>query len=128
MPELHFNHVARRTKNLEASRKFYEDVLGCRIISRPAFSFRGYWMYLAGMQFHLIEDPNTPDAPAAIDTQQNHVAFSTDDPEAMERRLRDLGIPYRRQIIPDRQIHQLFFLDPDGWMIEVGWDYSPIDS
>lgn len=122
----HLNHVARRTKNLEASRRFYIDVLGCREISRPAFSFNGSWLYVAGMQFHLIEDLSTPDSPATINTRENHIAFAVDDVDAMEQRLRGLNIPYKRNLIPGRAIHQLFFRDPDGWLIEVG-KYWTID-
>ena len=130
MPEplaiLHLNHVARTTKNLEASRRFYIDVLGCVEISRPGFSFNGAWLYLAGMQFHLIEDPATPDSPAGINTRENHVAFAVGDVEAMEGRLRGLGIAYRRNLIADRGIHQIFFRDPDGWLIEIG-SYGVMD-
>jgi catechol 2,3-dioxygenase-like lactoylglutathione lyase family enzyme len=122
----HLNHVARRTKNLEASKRFYIEVLGCREISRPGFNFNGSWLYVAGMQFHLIEDMSTPDSPVGINTRDNHLAFAVEDLDAMETRLKDLGVTYRRNLIPDRGIHQLFFRDPDGWLIEVG-KYGPID-
>jgi catechol 2,3-dioxygenase-like lactoylglutathione lyase family enzyme len=124
---LQLNHIARTTKNLEASRRFYIDVLGCREITRPAFSFAGSWLYVAGMQFHLIEDLNTPDSPGTINTRENHVSFVVPDLDAMEERLKRLGVPYRRSMIEDRQIHQMFFRDPDGWMIEIGSNYWPID-
>jgi glyoxylase I family protein len=124
---LGLNHIARTTKNLEASRRFYIDVLGCREISRPAFNFAGSWLYLAGMQFHLIENLNTADSPATINTRENHVSFVVPDLDAMEQRLQRLGVPYRRSMIEDRKIHQIFFRDPDGWMIEIGSNYSAID-
>jgi|SRR5450432_226390 len=123
----HLNHVARTTKDLEASRRFYIEVLECKEISRPDFSFRGAWLYVAGMQFHLIEDVNTPDAPAGIDTRESHVAFAVEDVDAAEARLRERGIVYKRQIIPGRGIHQIFFRDPDGWLIEFG-KYGVIDE
>jgi glyoxylase I family protein len=121
------NHIARTTKNLEASRRFYIDVLGCREITRPAFSFPGSWLYVAGLQFHLIEDPALAANPAAIDTRKNHIAFHVPDLDAMEQRLRDHGIAYRRSRIEDRKIDQIFFHDPDGWMIEIGSSYWAID-
>jgi catechol 2,3-dioxygenase-like lactoylglutathione lyase family enzyme len=122
------NHIARTTRNLEASRRFYREVLGCREISRPAFSFAGAWFYVAGLQFHLIEDLTVPDSPATINTRESHIAFHVRDLNAMEQRLRDHGIPYRRSMIEDRQIDQIFFRDPDGWMIEIGSDYWAIDK
>jgi catechol 2,3-dioxygenase-like lactoylglutathione lyase family enzyme len=131
MPEpielVKLNHVARTTKDLDVSRRFYIDVLGCREISRPAFSFAGSWLYVAGIQFHLIEDPDTPDSPATINTRESHIAFMVEDLDAMEQRLRDHGTPYLRSMIHDRKIHQIFFRDPDGWTIEIGSDYWAID-
>lgn len=131
MPEalelLQLNHIARTTKHLEASRRFYIDVLGCRELSRPSFSFNGAWLYVAGIQFHLIEDLNTPDSPATVDTRENHISFAVADLDAMEMKLRQHGVPYRRSTIQDRQIHQIFFRDPDGWVIEIGGNYWPID-
>jgi catechol 2,3-dioxygenase-like lactoylglutathione lyase family enzyme len=121
------NHIARTTRNLEASRRFYIDVLGCREISRPDFSFAGAWLYVAGLQFHLIEDLNTPDSPVEINTRESHIAFHVEDLDAMEKRLREHGILYRRSMIVDRKIDQIFFRDPDGWTIEIGSDYWAID-
>jgi len=122
------NHIARTTKDLEASRRFYIDVLGCREISRPAFNFRGAWLYVAGLQFHLIEDLATPSSPPSINTRESHIAFRVADLDAMELRLRAYKIPYTRSGIQDRKIDQIFFRDPDGWMIEIGSDYWAIDS
>jgi catechol 2,3-dioxygenase-like lactoylglutathione lyase family enzyme len=122
------NHIARTTKNLEASRRFYVKVLGCREISRPAFPFNGSWLYVAGLQFHLIEDLTLADAPPGINTRESHIAFKVNDLDAMERRLQAHGIAYRRSAIEDRGIGQIFFRDPDGWMIEIGSDYWKIDE
>jgi catechol 2,3-dioxygenase-like lactoylglutathione lyase family enzyme len=124
---LTLNHIARTTKNLEASRRFYIEVLGCQEISRPAFSFAGSWLYVAGLQFHLIEDRAQPEGPGTINTRESHIAFRVADLNAMEQRLRDHGVPYRRGMIEDRKIDQIFFRDPDGWMIEIGSDYWAID-
>ena len=121
------NHVALRTRNLEASRQFYIDVLGCREISRPPFDFAGAWLYVAGMQFHLIEDPETPLPSPEIATRVNHIAFHVNDLDAMAERLTAHGIPYRSSTIPERNIRQVFFRDPDGWTIEIGSAYWTID-
>jgi glyoxylase I family protein len=121
------NHIARTTKDLERSRRFYIDVLGCREISRPAFNFAGAWLYVAGLQFHLIEDLATPDSPDTINTRESHIAFRVADLDAMELRLKAHQVPYRRSGIQDRKIDQIFFRDPDGWMIEIGSDYWAID-
>lgn len=121
------NHVARPTKRLEESRRFYIDVLGAREISRPAFSFRGAWLYLAGIQIHLIEDAGAPDPPEQINTRERHMALAVDDVDAMEDVLKLHGVAYRRNLIADRGIQQIFFRDPDGHLLEIG-KYGVIDK
>jgi len=113
------NHVSVQTKQLAESRKFYVEVLGAKEISRPAFSFGGAWLYLAGVQIHLIEQ-GSPAGRGEIDTRGNHFAFQVGDVDEAERRLQQLGVVYKRKLIEDRGIHQIFFQDPDGHTIEVG--------
>ena len=42
---LTLNHYSIRTTDLEASRRFYADVLGLTVGPRPDFPFPGLWMY-----------------------------------------------------------------------------------
>lgn len=121
------NHVARPTKRLAESRRFWIEVMGAREITRPAFSFRGSWLYLAGIQIHLIEDPEAPDPMELINTRARHMAFAVPDVDAMEIVLQTHGIAYKRSLIVDRGIQQIFFHDPDGHMIEIG-KYGVIDQ
>jgi catechol 2,3-dioxygenase-like lactoylglutathione lyase family enzyme len=72
------------------------------------------------VQIHLIEDLDTADRSTGINTQSRHAAFSVDDINAMEARLREHGIPYIRKAIPERGWPQIFFQDPDGHTIEIG--------
>jgi glyoxylase I family protein len=49
------DHLTLRTKDLEAAKAFFETVLGLEVGYRPAFPFRGYWVYAAGQPVvHLI--------------------------------------------------------------------------
>lgn len=120
------NHVAVATKRLNESRRFYIDVLGAKEISRPNFSFGGAWLYLAGIQIHLIEQ-GSPAGRGEINTRGNHFSFAVPDVDAAEERLKQHGITYIRKLIEDRGIHQIFFHDPDGHTIEVG-KYGIIDQ
>jgi glyoxylase I family protein len=120
------NHVALQTRRLEESLRFYVDVLGAKQITRPNFSFSGAWLYLAGIQIHLIEQ-GSPNGRAEIDTRGNHFSFAVPDVDAAEERLKQLGVKYKRKLIEDRGIHQIFFQDPDGHTIEVG-KYGVIDK
>jgi len=42
---LALNHFSIRTLDMEATRSFYEGVLGLTVGPRPAFPFPGLWMY-----------------------------------------------------------------------------------
>src|SRR4051794_33627088 len=108
------NHVTVTTRRLEESLAFYKDVLGCKQIARPNFSFGGAWLYAGEIQIHLvIEDEVAPHPGGVINTRDRHVAFEVEDVDAMEGVLRARGVKYQRKLIADRGIHQLFFHDPD---------------
>jgi catechol 2,3-dioxygenase-like lactoylglutathione lyase family enzyme len=121
------HHVSRQTRKLEETRRFYIEVLGFReLSSRPNFNFGGAWLYGAGIQIHLIDEP-FPDPPVEINSRENHIAFRIHDMNAAEQVLKDRGIVYRRQTVPERNSDQIFFRDPEGWMIELGPYPNPID-
>ena len=119
------NHVSVQTKHLSESIQFYVEVLGAKVISRPNFSFGGAWLYLSGIQIHLIEQ-GSPTGRGEIDTRGSHFSFAVPDVDAAEERLKQYGVAYKRKLIEDRGIHQIFFQDPDGHTIEVG-KYGIID-
>ena len=89
----------------------------------PDLDFPGVWLKLANVQLHLIqrpdENPGEDGLPWAM-----HTAFQTEsleDLNAMEQTLIQKDIPYRRVILKDTGIHQIFFKDPDGYNIEFGY-------
>ena len=118
------HHVSRQTRDVETTRKFYVEVLGFQEISRPAFRFKGAWLFGAGIQIHLIEEPFTP-PPEQINSRENHIAFAIDDVEGAAEWLEQHQVPYQRRIVPDRGTNQIFFRDPDGWLIELA-KYPPV--
>jgi len=124
LPVRAVHHVARLTKRLEASRKFYCDVLGFREIERANFKFPGAWLYSYGVQIHLIVNDAAPDPASEIQTRVNHLALHVDDIERTEALLREHGIAYRVSHVADTDIKQLFFADPDGHYIEAA-HYPP---
>jgi catechol 2,3-dioxygenase-like lactoylglutathione lyase family enzyme len=124
LPITAVNHVGRITKRLEESRRFYRDVLGFREVSRPNFDFRGAWLYNYGIMIHLIENPAAGDPEGEIQTRGDHLALNVNDLAAAERLLEQHGIPFRKNLVVDRNIAQIFFRDPDGHHIEIG-TYPP---
>src|SRR5665213_4068760 len=120
------HHVSRQTQKLEETRRFYIEVLGFReLSSRPAFNFGGAWLYGSGMQIHLIDEPFDPPR-VPLNGRENHIAFQVEDMDAAEVFLKERGIVYQRNIVPERKSDQIFFRDPEGWLIELGRYPLPI--
>ncbi len=124
LPITAVNHVGRITRRVEESRQFYRDVLGFREVSRPNFDFPGAWLYNYGIMIHLIYNEAAGDPEGEIQTRGDHLALNTNDLEASERLLQEHGIPYRKNVVKDRNIAQIFFRDPDGHHVEIG-NYPP---
>ncbi|RYY95710.1 MAG: glyoxalase [Comamonadaceae bacterium] len=136
---LSLNHFSIRTTDLEATRRFYEEVLGLTAGPRPAFPFPGHWMYrgphddYANAAVHLIGmDPNDPvglkaylgdrDPSALRGTGAvDHVAFFADGLAGMLDHLKSLGIEPRQRTVPSIGLHQLFLDDPNGVVIELNY-------
>lgn len=136
---LTLNHFSIRTLDLEATRVFYERVLGLTVGPRPPFPFPGLWMYsgdhgsVANAVVHIIGmDPNDPEGlkgylgdrdlsslrgSGAVD----HVAFFAEDLAGMLRRLKGLGVPVRERTVPAIGLHQLFLDDPNGVVVELNY-------
>jgi catechol 2,3-dioxygenase-like lactoylglutathione lyase family enzyme len=141
---LKINHFSIRTTDLEATRAFYQDVLGLTAGPRPAFAFPGYWMYtgdhseVANATVHLIGmDPNDAeglkkylgdrDVSALKGTGAvDHLAFFAEGLAAMLAHLRGMGIEPRARTVPSIGLHQLFLDDPNGVVIELNYPAAEV--
>lgn len=120
------DHVTLIVDDLEASRKFYCDLLGMRQVERPGFSFDGSWFQAGETQIHLIlkHDRSGPSGEGSVDLQKTsrnrHFAFEVDDAERAATRLKELGAPILSgpQQRPDGAV-QVFLTDPDGHVVEL---------
>ena len=123
VPIHELNHVMIRVADLEASIRFYRDVLGLRSIPRPAFDFPGAWFALGNQELHLIGDPGRPAPPNG---NAHHFALRIDDTHAARAELERRGWSKFRGPAPrpDGAL-QLFITDPDGYLIEL---MSPFPS
>jgi catechol 2,3-dioxygenase-like lactoylglutathione lyase family enzyme len=110
------NHVAVHVRDLEASMRFYGEVLGLPPIDRPDFGFPGAWYALGDQELHLIHDADyTPAARTG-----SHFALLVESTAAAHEELTARGLsgiqaPAPR---PDGAV-QIFFRDPDGHLIEM---------
>ena len=124
-------HVTIRCAQLQRSRDFYVDLLGLEEGARPAFAFRGYWLYLGGVPVvHLVEAADKAGAgkreivipdPANGTGSFDHVAFTGDDFQAMKEKLVQAGLTYRERVVPGGARAQLFVPDPEGVMVEINF-------
>ncbi|KAI3525122.1 hypothetical protein L2E82_02449 [Cichorium intybus] len=118
------NHVSFLCRSLQESLDFYTRILGFIPIKRPAdLKFDGAWLYSYGIGIHLIqsEDPDKMLKKTEINPKDNHISFQCESMGAVEKKLKEMGIEYKKQRVEECGIYidQLFFHDPDGFMIEI---------
>ena len=87
-------HVNIRTPDLEATRRFFIDVIGIEEGPPPNFSF-----------------------PGAVD----HVAFGAADYEGFVAKLSARGVPHQVRDVPGQRIRQVFVHDPNGVKVEINF-------
>jgi catechol 2,3-dioxygenase-like lactoylglutathione lyase family enzyme len=126
MPVELLEHYTIRCASLEATRDFYRDALGLTVGDRPAFPFKGYWLYLGGVPIvHLVDARESAerDGPhGAADTAAlDHIAFRGVDLEATRAALKMHGCTFRENTVSGGRIHQIFVPDPDGILIELNF-------
>lgn len=134
-------HYSVRTANLEASVRFYSQVLGLREGFRPAFDFPGAWLYLGANEadfgvVHLIGvDANNSTGLTAYlgdraDTTGtgaiDHIAFIANQLQDFRGRLKREGVAFRERTVPGLGLHQVFFEDPSGVTIEMNFSAQEV--
>ena len=132
MPVTELNHYLLVAKNLEHTRKFYQDVLGLELADRPDFGFPGYWLkigddicvHLASQdpneirdQFLLKKHPPGTQGSGSVD----HIAFLASDPREVRTRIQKNKVPMHFRSFPDAKLFQIFLKDPDDVTIELNF-------
>ncbi|KAK9160607.1 hypothetical protein Syun_006948 [Stephania yunnanensis] len=118
------NHISLVCRSVEKSLAFYQDVLGFFPIRRPgSFDFNGAWLFGYGLGIHLLqsEDPENMAEKTEINPKDNHISFQCESMAAVEKKLKELDLNYIARTVEEGGIYvdQLFFHDPDGFMIEI---------
>lgn len=136
---MQLNHFSIRTLDLEASRRFYTEVMGFTVGPRPDFPFPGLWIYsgphdsYANATVHIIGiDPKDPEGlkqylgDRDLDSLKgtgtvDHIAFFATGRAEMVTRLRSRGVAFREREVPTLGLHQIFLEDPSQVTIELNY-------
>ena len=139
MPVTALNHYLIVSKNLERSKKFYQEVLGLDVAERPDFGFPGYWLktgdnicvHLASQapnkirdQFLLKKHPKGTNGSGSVD----HIAFLAQDPEGVRNRIQKNKVDMHFRSFPDAKLFQIFLKDPDDVTIELNFLGEVVDE
>lgn len=113
------DHINIETTDLEASVRFYEQLLGMHTGWRPSFDVPGAWLYVDDQPvIHLVlRESIHPGPTGAI----HHVALKATGLDDMMQRLGQLGIEFSRTVVPDLKVTQLFIDDPNGVKLELNF-------
>ncbi|MDP6689995.1 MAG: VOC family protein [Alphaproteobacteria bacterium] len=126
MSKYHLNHVNIRATDLEETRDFYAQVLGLEIGFRPPFPNPGYWMYASDMPVVHISplDPESPPRtnPDGMGKGLDHFALWGSGLAEQLAVLEKHGIEYSKRLAGGGRVIQVFFNDPNGVQIELGFN------
>ncbi|BAM88947.1 conserved hypothetical protein [Bradyrhizobium oligotrophicum S58] len=117
------DHFNIRTRNLQETVRFYEDVLGLENGARPNFAFPGAWMYSEGRPVvHLVDISQTSEPQKPDSGVVHHVAFVSRGFAGMKARLAAKDMPFDARQVPGGELWQIFVRDPNGVMIELNYE------
>lgn len=147
------DHYSIRTLDVEASRKFYTEIIGLRVGPRPSFNFPGLWLYSAeppadldhaagnyGIVHVIGVDPANPqgliDTLGHVDPDRlqgstgalDHIALAATGRATMIERCRRGKLNFFERTVPTLGLHQVFIKDPSGVTIELNFPASEAPS
>jgi catechol 2,3-dioxygenase-like lactoylglutathione lyase family enzyme len=136
------DHYSVRTGNVDASERFYSEVLGFISGPRPPFDFPGAWLYSGDPEkdgipvVHIIGVTSSSaenvksylgdrrEKGSADTGAVDHIAFRATGLHEMRARCTKLEDPFRERSVPGSKLHQVFLKDPDGVTIELNYPGS----
>ena len=121
------NHIAVYVKDLRVSTAFYSDAIGIDTIPEPFHDGKHTWYSVSETShLHIIQGAKE----ITKHDKNTHLCLSVPSIEDMIARLNKNNIPYEswtgeKMSVTTRVdgIKQLYFVDPDGYWIEINNDY-----
>lgn len=119
-------HTAIRTADLDATVRFYTEVLGMIVADRPPIGFPGAWLKSpqpgGGAIFHIYagDAAREPDGKVLGGTGAiDHVSVACQGYGEFRDRFQRFGLPWRENLVPATPLWQLFVYDPNGVQLEL---------
>ncbi len=119
-------HAAIRTADLDATVRFYTEVLGMVLADRPPIGFPGAWLKPAqpgaDASIHLYAGDAARDADGTVRAGSgaiDHVSVVCQGYGDFKARFERFALPYRENLVPATPLWQLFIYDPNGVQLEL---------
>ena len=111
---LKLNHLHLKTRDPEATAKFYVDTLGAKIVSQNANG--GYRIDLHGLSLNVSKflDQQKREQKYGME----HLAIDTDELDSIVAKLKDRGIHILEETVVSGGRRVCFFEGPDGVQLE----------
>lgn len=132
MPIERMEHYLVLSDDIDATKRFYCEVLGMREGFRPDLGFPGYWLYVGETPcIHIAEWETyavwTKQVGVPISTRApatgplDHIAFNATGYDELAEKLDALGIVVGRNLLDEIGLRQLYIRDPNGLVIELNF-------
>ena len=115
------NHFTVLTDDVEATVRFYRDVVGLAQGPRPPLGFPGAWLYTGNQAvLHVVGGRQRSELRAGV---IDHMAFSASGLRDAIATLDAKGVAYQCRQQVGSGVWQVFFHDPSGAKVEL--DFAP---
>jgi catechol 2,3-dioxygenase-like lactoylglutathione lyase family enzyme len=121
-------HVAIKARDVDATRRFYVEVLGMTVDERPEVGFPGIWLragrddHSAMLHIYAGEAALEPHGEFATGSGAvDHVAIAAHGYNEFCASFRRYGLQWRENVIPGAGLWQLFVYDPSGVLLELAF-------
>lgn len=126
------NHLALVTPDMDATVRFYQGVLGMRLVASVMAGPMRHYFFEIGPEntiaFFEVKGAGTFAAPAGIPdrlrkAQFDHLSFNLADEQALidlQERLRAFGCEVT-PVVDHGFVHSIYFTDPHGIALEASW-------
>jgi catechol 2,3-dioxygenase-like lactoylglutathione lyase family enzyme len=119
-------HVAIKARDVEATQRFYIEVLDLTLDRRPEIGFPGIWLKPKQPQsaalFHIYAgdaalepDGSFASGSGAID----HISIAAKGYPEFRERFQRFGLQWRENVVPGATLCQLFVYDPSAVLLEL---------